>query len=511
MQLLVDILSESWKILLEASPYVLFGFFVAGLLKAFVPSSLVAKHLGHGRFGPVFKAALFGIPLPLCSCGVIPAAAGLRQQGASKGATTSFLIATPETGVDSMAVTWALLDPVMTVMRPLAALLTSVTAGLLVDLFPSRSAAVTGDGTASGTAEAAGEPAQAVASTSAGLSAAPVLPVLSVRAGSQGCSCASGAACQPEDTVLKPGAERAATASHCASCPPALSVDVPAAVLAGPLAPVAGNRGACQCGTDGMHDKALSSSGVMASPATTDALPCCGDHHARGTAISTPVHGAGGAGCCSSAGKTKEPSSAGGFAGMFARFCEGMRFAFGELVADIGGWLLLGVVLASLITVFLPDDLFSGSFASGIGGIIVMMAIGIPLYVCATASTPIAAAFALKGISPGAALVFLLAGPATNVATITVVARLLGRRAATIYVAVIGVMSVLLGLAVNLVYGWLGLGVSGWVQGTADAAPGILSLVAALVLLVLVFRQWVPQGLARLRGEVHATGCGCGH
>src|SRR6218665_3776086 len=109
-----------WDILLDASPYVLLGFFVAGLLKAYLPEDLVARHLGKGRFLPVLKASLFGVPLPLCSCGVIPAAAGLRQQGASRGATTSFLISTPETGVDSIAVSYALLDPVMAVIRPVA-------------------------------------------------------------------------------------------------------------------------------------------------------------------------------------------------------------------------------------------------------------------------------------------------------------------------------------------------------------------------------------------------------
>jgi len=137
-QLLSDILLQCWQILLEAAPFMLFGFFAAGLLKALVPDDLVARHLGGNGSGSVIKASLFGIPLPLCSCGVIPAAVGLRKQGASKGATASFLISVPETGVDSVAITWALLDPLMTLLRPLAALCTAILAGLWINRLPQQ-------------------------------------------------------------------------------------------------------------------------------------------------------------------------------------------------------------------------------------------------------------------------------------------------------------------------------------------------------------------------------------
>lgn len=134
----MSILSESWHMLNESSPYVLFGFVMAALAKAFIPEHLIVKHLGKDDFSSVLKASLFGVPLPLCSCGVIPAAIGLRRQGAAKGPTTAFLISTPESGVDSAAITWALLDPIMTVARPLAALLTATVAGVLVNLLPDR-------------------------------------------------------------------------------------------------------------------------------------------------------------------------------------------------------------------------------------------------------------------------------------------------------------------------------------------------------------------------------------
>jgi len=138
IDILFNLLLACWQILLEAAPYVLFGFFAAGLLKALVPDDLVARHLGGNGASSVIKASLFGIPLPLCSCGVIPAAIGLRKQGASKGATASFLISVPETGVDSMAITWALLDPLMTLLRPLAAFVTAIFAGLWINRLPQQ-------------------------------------------------------------------------------------------------------------------------------------------------------------------------------------------------------------------------------------------------------------------------------------------------------------------------------------------------------------------------------------
>lgn len=135
-----QILFSFWAVLLDSSPFILFGFLVAGLLKAFIPNDLISRHLGGGRFSSVLKSSLVGIPIPLCSCGVLPAAAGMKEQGAGKGAVASFMISTPETGVDSIAITYALLDPLMTVIRPVAAFLTAITTGLLVNLADKESA-----------------------------------------------------------------------------------------------------------------------------------------------------------------------------------------------------------------------------------------------------------------------------------------------------------------------------------------------------------------------------------
>ena len=138
IDIISGVLDESLHVLNESSPYILFGFVAAGLLKAFMPRDFVTRHLGKGNISSVVKASLMGIPLPLCSCGVIPAAAGLRKNGASRGATVSFLISTPETGVDSISVTWALLDPIMTIIRPVSAFITSTIAGILVNMLPEK-------------------------------------------------------------------------------------------------------------------------------------------------------------------------------------------------------------------------------------------------------------------------------------------------------------------------------------------------------------------------------------
>ncbi|HEY7745689.1 MAG TPA: SO_0444 family Cu/Zn efflux transporter [Desulfuromonadales bacterium] len=340
---ILGILTECWKILLESSPYMLFGFFAAGLLKAVLPEEAVARHLGRSSAGAVLKASLFGLPIPLCSCGVIPAAVGLRKQGASKGAAAAFLVSTPESGVDSIAITWALLDPVMTVVRPLSAFLTATVTGLLINRLPEAPA-----------------------------------PVVPVEAPTDGCGCTGG------------------------SC-------------GGPTAP---------------------------------AKPPLGQ-----------------------------------------RLRNGISYAFGELLADIGRWLLLGILVAGVLAWWLPDDFFVRHLGGEFSSLLIMLVVGIPLYICASASTPVAAAMVLKGLSPGAALVFLLAGPATNAATITVVTRFWGRRDTVVYLAAIAGCSLFFGWLLNRFYAWSGIDISRWVTHFQHEDPSIWTVSAAVVLLGLIIRQ----------------------
>ena len=133
-----NIILEIWHVYLDVSVFMLFGFLMAALLYVFFKTDRIKKYLGKGRVKPVLLAALFGIPIPLCSCGVIPVVTGLKKQGANDGAALAFMIATPESGVDSIAVSWAMLDPVMTVMRPIAGFITAISTGITANIFSSR-------------------------------------------------------------------------------------------------------------------------------------------------------------------------------------------------------------------------------------------------------------------------------------------------------------------------------------------------------------------------------------
>lgn len=359
-----EFLWACWDILVDSSLWMLFGFFMAGLLRAFVPSDLVARHLGRNQSGNIFKAALFGVPLPLCSCGVIPAAAGLRRQGAGKGATASFLISTPETGVDSMAASWALLDPLMTVLRPASAFLTAMVTGVLIDA-------------------------------------------------------------ADKDPVKEPGKEPGKDAAH------------------------------------GIGKGAL--------------------QDLRTTPDLTPLGAASACACCSCGGDPAAQSR-------FRRFLDGQRFAFDDLLADIAPWFTLGILLAGVITIYLPDDLGRMLPGGGLTAMLAMLVVALPMYVCATASTPIAAALALKGFSPGALLVFLLAGPATNAATMVMVGKMLGKKSAIIYVGSIIAVTLVCAVAADALYLWLGYEVHAWLGDLGSEEGGLLSIVAALVMLAILGR-----------------------
>lgn len=355
LETVLGILAECWEILVESAPYVLFGFFAAGLLKALLPEETVARHLGRNSTASVLKASLFGIPLPLCSCGVIPAAIGLRKQGASKGASAAFLVSVPETGVDSIAITWALLDPLMTVVRPAAAFFTATVTGLLINRLPEEKN---------------------------------VLPEENTRESS--CSCSSSGGGSEAEKPSRPSWSR--------------------------------------------------------------------------------------------------------------RLKGGIGYAFGDLLKDIGSWLLLGIAIAGVISYLVPDDFFTRYLGNELLSLLIMLVVGIPLYICASASTPVAAALVLKGLSPGAALVFLLAGPATNAATITVVARYFGRAATMLYLVSISFCSLGLGWLTNRLYAWSGLDITQWVSEVGAAAESPMMVAAAVVLLLLMARCHWPRGMTAGNG-----------
>ncbi|PKQ63204.1 hypothetical protein BZG02_10650 [Labilibaculum filiforme] len=303
-------------ILNEMSPYLLLGFLFAGILKVAFPQKFIDKYLGQKNGKSVLYAALLGIPLPLCSCGVIPTGISFYKSGASKGSSVSFLISTPQTGVDSILVTYSLLGLPFAIIRPFIALITGLFGGLLTNHFDKDEKPI---------------------------------PELS-----------SDTCCSNEKE------------SNCA---------------------------------------------------------CEGD-------------------CSSEAKKKKSP-----FYTMF-------KYAFVDFLQDISKWLIIGLLLAAAISVLIPDDFFSSYIGNDFLGMLVILIASIPLYICATSSVPVAAILMMKGISPGAALVFLMAGPATNAATITVLNKVLGKKTMWSYLISIITGALLFGLLIDNVFPreWFTLG-----------------------------------------------------
>jgi len=320
-----------WGTLCAMAPYLLFGFLVAGLLSVFVSPEIVERHLGGRGMWPVVKASLLGVPLPLCSCGVIPVATSLRRHGASRGATTAFLLSTPQTGVDSIVVTFSLMGGLFALIRSMAAFITGLVGGWLVD------------------------------------------------------------------------------------------------ALAGQ-----------DCGND-----------AGANPP----VPCAGE------------------GCALSARRQN-------------RLIRALCYGFVTLPRDIGKALIAGLIISGFIAAFVPDDFFANAFGTGIVGMLVMMTVGIPLYVCATGSVPVAAALVMKGVSPGAALVFLMTGPATNAATLAIIWKVLGKKTVVIYLLTLAVCALTCGLLLDYFFQVVGLPVYHYVGHAM--IPGLVNNVSGVILLAVL-------------------------
>ncbi len=333
----------------DASPYILFGFAVAACLHVLLPVSQVQRLLGGGRLRSIVYASLLGIPLPLCSCSVLPIGLSLHRHGAGRGATVSFLISTPETGIDSIALTWGLMDPIMALFRPFAALVTALTAGVAVD--------------------ALGEEKRETV--------APAMPL-------------------PDD----PG-PRLHDHSHAAEVP----------------------------------------------------------------------------------GETWRQ-----------RLRSGFRGAFVELFDETSYWMLTGLVVSTLILLLAPPAMVTRWLGSGPLPFLFMLVIGIPLYICASASTPIAAALVLKGLSPGAALVLLLAGPATSLASIGILSRTFGRRVLAVYLASIALLAVAMGVLLNAVYAALRIDPQASI-GNARDLPGWIGWASTAVFVVLLVASFRRRGV----------------
>ena len=331
---------------LEAAPWLVFGLIVGGLIKALIPTELLHKHLSDNGLPAIVKAALFGAPLPLCSCGVIPAALGLRKAGASKPATISFLVSTPETGIDSVSISYALLGPFMAIVRPFSAIISAITAGLLVG--------------------------------------------------------------RSEENIFK--------------------------------------------------HKSVSSNNGEAS--------CCASK--TQTAVETS--------CCDSATEDELQSS------FLQKAWDGVVYSFVDLFEKVLFWLCIGLVFAAAVKTFVPLS-FLAEWGSGLPAMLVMLVVGIPMYVCAVASTPIAAGLLLAGVSPGTAMVFLMAGPATNISTIGVIGKELGRRSVIAYLTGVAVIALLTGFMVDYLVSKLAIDVQGQIAHNHEMVPPLIAWAALLLLI----------------------------
>jgi len=377
MSWLTGLLWASWNVLLVAAPFVLLGLFTAGVLHVVLSRHLVERWMGREGLSGVVAAALFGMPLPMCSCGVVPVALTLRRKGASRPAVASFLISTPETGVDSILLTWGLLGPLMAVARPLAAFLTAVLAGI-------------------------------------------------------------GIIALDEET--RPAA----------------------------AAPRAGDE---HVGHD--HDDEAHVVGAT------------GLWRAIRVAVAPRSQAA--------------AAAAGSVRPLDQVMADVRRYAFVDLLDDIVFWLVVGIVLAGGVELLVPADLATRIPSGGLVPMLLALAIGVPLYVCASASTPVAAALVAKGVSPGTALVFLLAGPATNAATIMLLSRHFGARFVKVYLVSIAGAALACGLALDALLAATGWSVVATLSGGLGGVALVQWLSAAVLAVLMAWRLWAGAGRQGLR------------
>ena len=399
----------------EMSPYLLLGFLLAGLMHAFIPGRYYTRFLSKPTLGSVINAAIFGIPLPLCSCGVIPTAMSLRKEGASRGAVTSFLIATPQTGIDSIIATFSLMGVPFAVIRPIAALVTAVLGGWMVNTF------------------------------------------VSLRDRRAHREMAEGTIVKTEET------ETCTCHCHChenkaESC--------------------------CPEGDSDDHHHHHHHSGEH-------------HHHSSHHRHSSHHHHSSSASChCHD---RKIPNTIGG------KIVEALRYAFLDMMSDIGKWLVIGLVVAGLITIYVPDEVFTIFKDNTMASMILVLIISIPMYLCATGSIPIAVVLMLKGLTPGAALVLLMAGPACNMASILVIRKGLGFRTLVIYILSIVIGAVFFGCLID----WLQY--SGMIDFTSrvsqtmeikEGGAGIIKWTSTIVLtLLLLFNLlFKPLGKPKFPG-----------
>ncbi len=364
-------MKEVFDLVYQMSPYILLGFLFAGLMHAFIPNAIYRKYLGGSSFRTVVNAAILSIPIPLCSCGVIPTAMSLRKEGASKGATVSFLICTPQTGIDSIIATYSLMGLPFALLRPFIAITTAIAGGAIVNRF-------------------AGKDEQAA-------------------------------------TSATEGNHSQADSDHC-------------------------KADGCHCDTNDNHS------------------------HADGASKHSFVKKLGIA----------------------------LNYAFVEMMQDIGKWLMAGLLVAGLITVFVPQSFFELFSDNSLLSMIIILLFALPMYLCATGSIPIAMALMMKGLSPGTALVLLMAGPAINFASMLIIGKVMGRRTMLLYIATIVGGAILFGLGIDylLPREWFTAPLAH--IHAHEHGPSYFNIGSTVLLAALLINAFI-------RKHRHGSACSCGH
>ena len=342
MQIVLDLAQEILKVFWQMSPYLFLGFTISGVLHVFFSADFIVKHLGKDNLASVVKASVLGVPIPLCSCGVIPTAFSLRKNKASKGATVSFLVSTPQTGVDSIIATYGILGPIFALFRPVVSFLTGILSGALVNVF-------------------------------------------------------------------------------------------------------------------GSNDPTPTDASEVSAPT------CCHDQEQQSI--------------------IKEQRST-----ISKKLKECFNYAYIEFMDDISLNLTVGVIIAGIISYIIPPDFFSSFQGNELLSMLLMIIAGVPLYICATSSIPVASALILKGLSPGAAFVFLAVGPATNAATMTMIWNSLGKKVFWIYLSVIVGCSTLAGLFLNSIYKFKSIDVVQTISHAGHSSSGslLVNVISSVFLLLLL-------------------------
>jgi len=375
---MIDYLLNFVALFTESAPWLLLGLLIAGAMKWLVPIELLEKHMGDNRFVSILKAAFIGAPLPLCSCGVIPAAIGLRRSGASRSTTISFLVATPETGVDSISVSYALLGPFFAIIRPFAAIFTAIYAGIMVKFFTNDQKSLSND--------------------------------------------------LPEDAV----------SSCCTSKQKETSTEAKIAKSCCEKSPVS----------------------IKSEEKT----------------------------CCSSKSKVVDEAKL----SLSQLIINSLNFSTGKLLSDITKWLLIGLLLAAAIKTWVSTD-FLTQWGDGFVAMLVMAVIGIPMYICATASTPLAAGFLAAGLSPGAILVFMLAGPATNIATMGMIRQEMGTRVLIAYLFSLFTASISIGYLANWLINTFTFSIPTVAAHHHEMSSSLIYTISAVLLASLMIKNWIKR------------------